>query len=998
MGSVLREAGFSETDFAAGLDRPAGRRPDRPARAQSVAATPVAAPSARWKRPRKNRGSFSPTPPDSATNLAARLRAAGARCRVARPRRTISPRRRPTPSPCARKRRRIGRQLLEACADDAPLERIVYLWNLDAQIDDDAVDGHRRFAAPHPGARSDAARRRNCGSIRSRAAPSRRAATPSPTAVAQAPAIGLFRVILNEHPNFACRGIDLPPAASDGRCDACSGANCCAQTRSAKSPSAAKRATSSASTAAGRRVEQSLDPAVPLRLESRERGHLDTLRFAPFALPPCGPGEVLIEVKAAGMNFRDVLKALALYPGEAPGRAHLRRRSRRHRQGRRRGRDARRAGRSRVRPRRLRPCDPDARARRRCAPHSGGSVVRGSGDAARGLHDFVACAEKRGAAAQGRDASSSTRARAASAWRRSRSRIISARKSSPAAGSPTKRALLKTLGVKHVIDSRRGDFAEAVMELTDRRGVDVVLNALAGEAIPMGLSCLAEFGRFIEIGKRDIYQNSRIPLWPLRRNASFHVVAMDAVFSGDEALTREMLASLPNWSRKARSRRCPSAPSRRAASMRRSGSWRAASISAKSSCRSRRRLCRGAANRSHRRSTIKPDGCYLITGAFGGFGKVLAEVAGGMRRAAPRAHAAAAARRHRKRKPSSQSLRDRGVNVQVVRADVGSAEDVARLLAEIRAGDQPLRGVFHLAMVIDDAPLAALNRERMRDRDGAKGAWRLAAARRHTAISPLDCFVMFSSVSSIFGNPAQGNYGAANAFLDSLAHHRRALGLPALTMNWGVLGGEGYVARNERVAEFLARQGTTELSPGEVMSIARIVASSPATRRSRRSASTGRSGGNSSAGMQENPLLERIFAAVEGQESGGVDERLAAQDRVRRAGRKAKPSSPQAVREVVGSVLRVKPDSLRDDQPLTDLGLDSLMGVEIENSLEAAIGVALPPTSLMRARTIGQIATLIAGHVGGTAPATATTPANGSMPVAEPATSTVEVDLDALSD
>src|SRR6266702_2976162 len=129
--------------------------------------------------------------------------------------------------------------------------------------------------------------------------------------------------------------------------------------------------------------------------------------------------------------------------------------------------------------------------------------------------------------------SSSTRARAASGWRRSRSRIISA-------GSATKRALLKTLGVKHVIDSRRGDFAEAVMELTGRRGVDVVLNALAAEAIPMGLSCLAEFGRFIEIGKRDIYQNSRIPLWSLRRNASFHVVAMDAVFSGDESLTRQM--------------------------------------------------------------------------------------------------------------------------------------------------------------------------------------------------------------------------------------------------------------------------------------------------------------------------------------------------------------------------------------------------------------------------------------------------------------------------
>jgi acyl carrier protein len=98
------------------------------------------------------------------------------------------------------------------------------------------------------------------------------------------------------------------------------------------------------------------------------------------------------------------------------------------------------------------------------------------------------------------------------------------------------------------------------------------------------------------------------------------------------------------------------------------------------------------------------------------------------------------------------------------------------------------------------------------------------------------------------------------------------------------------------------------------------------------------------------------------------------------------------VRETVGSVLRVKPDSLRDDQPLTDLGLDSLMGVEIETSLEAAVGVALPPTSLMRARTIGQIASLIAGHLGGAAPVAESTP------VPAQAEATNAVDLDAISD
>ncbi len=102
------------------------------------------------------------------------------------------------------------------------------------------------------------------------------------------------------------------------------------------------------------------------------------------------------------------------------------------------------------------------------------------------------------------------------------------------------------------------------------------------------------------------------------------------------------------------------------------------------------------------------------------------------------------------------------------------------------------------------------------------------------------------------------------------------------------------------------------------------------------------------------------------------------------------------MREVVGSVLRVKPDSLRDDQPLTDLGLDSLMGVEIETSLEAAVGISLPPTSLMRARTIGQIASLIAGQMGG-----ATTVAEPALAVAtaEAASEAVsEVDLEALSD
>jgi acyl carrier protein/short-subunit dehydrogenase len=388
--------------------------------------------------------------------------------------------------------------------------------------------------------------------------------------------------------------------------------------------------------------------------------------------------------------------------------------------------------------------------------------------------------------------------------------------------------------------------------------------------------------------------------------------------------------------------------------------------------------------------SIKPDGCYLITGAFGGFGKVLAQwlvklgarhlvLAGRSGAATPEAAAFV------------EKLRAEGIGVQVVKADAGSAADIERVISEIRAGKQPLRGLFHLAMVIDDAPLADLTRERMNAVlvPKARGAWLLHEA---TKDLPLECFVMFSSVSSIFGNPAQGNYSAANAFLDALSHHRHALGLPALTMNWGVLGGEGYVARNERVGEYLARQGTGSLSPGEVTTILEgsLVAGNTQVIAIRVDWAKWRQFFRS---VQENPLLEHILSAVEGQESGGVTSDW--KHKIESASPEEKEAViADAVRDVVGSVLRVKPDSLRNDQPLTDLGLDSLMGVEIENSLEAAVGVALPPASLMRARTIGQIASLIAGHMGGKAAA----PTAAPTPAPTEAISAEEVDLDAISE
>jgi acyl transferase domain-containing protein/NADPH:quinone reductase-like Zn-dependent oxidoreductase/NAD(P)-dependent dehydrogenase (short-subunit alcohol dehydrogenase family)/SAM-dependent methyltransferase/acyl carrier protein len=994
--AVLRETGFAETASLPGLLGPEGEGQigilaRKPWHDLSLAASP--SPETFLEMPAEKSWLIFADASGLGDKLVSKLQAIGVRCRFARRGDHFALDRKGAFTLRA-EALEDWKRLLHECGGDAPPERFVYLWSLDAsQLDaeeDAALMGTDALLHLIQAIEETKYSTKLRIDLVTRGAQSPGRARNA-VAVGQAPLIGLLRVILNEYPNFSGRGIDLPPEASSS--DESLLWSELLREDAEREIAFRGEARYVQRIARGRAPhEEWLDPGVPLRLESSERGHLDTLVFTPFTLPACGAGEVLIEVKAAGMNFRDVLKALALYPGEAP--------------------DARIFG--------------DEVAGIVKAVGTGVDHVA-PGDRVFGLAVFglASCTLARGGNVRRIPGDLSFEQAATlpvvfmTAWHALRN-VARMRKGErilvhagaggvgmaaiqialhlgaeifATAGSPAKRSLLETLGVRHVMDSRRADFADTVMELTGRRGVDVVLNSLAAEAIPMGLSCLSEFGRFVEIGKRDIYQNTRIPLWPLRRNASFHVVAMDAVFAGDEALTRQMLEEI---SRLVENGALFPLPFRSYPACRVDSAFR---LMAQGKHIGKVVVAFPEAFLPRRGEplrpafAINPEGCYLITGAFGGFGKVLAKwlVEGGARHLVLTGRNGAAT-------PDAESfvraLRNRGVDVRVVQADIGSPADVVRLMAEIRSASRPLRGLFHLAMVIDDAPLASLTRERIRSVMAPKayGAWLLHESTREFE---LDCFVMFSSVSSIFGNPAQSSYGAANAFLDSLAQHRHALGLPALTVNWGVLGDEGYVARNTRVAEFLARQGTTALSPREVMALleSSLTAGVTQVMAIRVDWAKWR---QFFRGMQENPLLERIFSAVEGQETSGAPNDLRL---------KIEAAAPeevagiigQAVREAVGSVLRVKPDMLRDDQPLTDLGLDSLMGVEIENSIEGSLGVALPQASLIRARTIGQIVALIAEHMGAKSAGSALAATAARMTTPESA-SADEVNLEALSD
>lgn len=191
---------------------------------------------------------------------------------------------------------------------------------------------------------------------------------------------------------------------------------------------------------------------------------------------------------------------------------------------------------------------------------------------------------------------------------------------------------------------------------------------------------------------------------------------------------------------------------------------------------------------------LRPDGTYLITGGLGGLGLavarwMIAQNAGHLvlvGRTAPGAAAAAAV----------EKMRRVGGDISVMSADVAVGEELARVLEHIRTSLPPLRGIVHAAGVVDNAAIVNLDADRMARvlAPKVRGAWNLHVA---TAREQLDFFVLFSSAVSVLGSPGQGNYAAANSYLDVLSHFRHRAGLPAISINWGPWVDIGLVASGD---------------------------------------------------------------------------------------------------------------------------------------------------------------------------------------------------------
>ncbi|MGA8220651.1 MAG: SDR family NAD(P)-dependent oxidoreductase [Candidatus Acidiferrales bacterium] len=521
------------------------------------------------------------------------------------------------------------------------------------------------------------------------------------------------------------------------------------------------------------------------------------------------------------------------------------------------------------------------------------------------------------------------------------------------AGSAAKRSYVESLGVRDVFDSRSLAFADEIRERTEGRGVDVVLNSLAGEALERGIALLAPYGRFVELGKSDIYQNHRVELSPFKQNLSFFAFDLDRLLAEKPEVAGEALHEVV--SQLASGTLVP--PPCRTFEM--AELQDAMRFMAQAKHVGKVVLRNGTAMkvrpevREH--PPVSGNATYLITGGLGGLGLEVARwlVEQGAKaivllgRSKPSAEA----------EKSVSELRNlgAGARIEIFRGDVSRADDVSRMLEFIRANMPPLRGIVHAAMVLEDAPLAKLDGGSL-DRVMAPkslGAWNLHC---QTLGMPLDFFVSFSSITSLLGIQGQANYAAANAFLDSFAAYRRARKLPATTINWGVISESGYVARHQEVGEQLTKHGILSFSPAQALEVMSELLRREAVSIMAASIDWKRHGEAAPLTATSNRTRHLIPTenAPARTGSGSLRVQLEEEEPARRRGH-----VEQYLREQLGKLLGTPPARLEADRPLTELGLDSLIAAELTVVFQRDLGVEIAGSKLLSGASLGDLAAQI---------------------------------------
>ncbi len=859
------------------------------------------------------------------------------------------------------------RTVLDECfPDDRTCSGVVYLWGLDAPPSD--ASGGRASAE---------AVRLTSGALQAvqevvrrgwRELPRLWLVTRGTCPVEEAPMSGalqgalwgLGRVVALEHPELRCTCVDLDASAPAGDAEAL-----------LRELGAGLEEEQVALRVAGRHVarlarrvalaESQGTPMLPagrrsFRVEPLSQGLLGEVVTRASERGRPGPGEVEIAVEAASLNFIDVMKVMGIYPGLPPGPPSL-------------GLDC--AGRVVALGEGVTGLEV-GQAVVSFAPGSLGShvvteaafvvpVSRGLSmeDASSvpsvfmtawyALHHLARLREGERilihSAAGGLGLAAVQLARALGA------EVLAT------AGTPEKRELLRSMGLSCVMDSHTLAFADEVMRVTEGKGVDVVLNSLSGDAISRSLEVLASDGRFLEVGKRDIYDGRALDMSVFRKRLSYMAIDMVGLREQRPELCAQVLREVMEQMESGRLRPLPLQCfpiSRVSEAIRFMAQGQHVGKLVVSMVDPELRLVPPRPG-----FTVRPDASYLITGGLGGLGLEAARwlVSNGARcllllgRHEPSAFAIS----------RIEQLRAAGVRVEVAQTDVADAKSLSELLERTRGGELPrLRGVLHCAGLLDDGILEHLEPERLRRVMDPKiqGAWNLHEL---TLGDSLDFFVLYSSMAGLVGTPGQGNYAAANAAMDALAHYRHQQGLPVLSVSWGPFSEVGLAVAQSNRGERLAWRGMSSLTPrqGEALlerlleeGSVHVAAVELDVRQWLESFPSAAalsvweelvSEGQGNASRSRSDFLTELRQAVPGSRQGLLESYL---------------------RDRISQILRIDPSRVGRHEPFRSLGLDSLMSLELRNRIESVLELKLSVALLWAHSTLSALATHLLEQIG----------------------------------
>ena len=532
-------------------------------------------------------------------------------------------------------------------------------------------------------------------------------------------------------------------------------------------------------------------------------------------------------------------------------------------------------------------------------------------------------------------------------------------------GSQEKRDTLKNkfgLNDDQIFSSRDDSFVKGCLEYTNGKGVDVVLNSLAGKLLHATWPCVNAFGRFIEVGKSNINGNTKIDMDPFRRNVTFASVDLVTMFEHNKALSSKVFKECCEMVHEGKLQ--PPEPITTFTYAEVHKAFRLMQMgkhTGKLVLMPKEDDIVPVLPQTYREGTLFKEGkTYLLVGGLGGLGRTLAEwmVRKGAKSLAFLSRSGDARPEARR---LVEWLRERKVQVEVYKGDISEYEAVKSAVDAIDA--QKLGGVFQAAMILQDAPYEQMTYKQWFTgfNPKVKGTWNLHKA---TLESKLDFFICFSSLSTTIGGKAQANYSAGNAYLDALMRYRRELGLKGTTMNCGMIVGVGAVAEDAALEAIMKRFGYDAVNEEEVLYQCEeaVLAEMNSTTNARGVDTyqiiTGINLQRDDLYWAQAPKFRNLYANHDFSGSGkseGAAKNLSVTLRSAADLEERTALLCQAFIEKIAAVLAVGAETITPTNSLAVYGLDSLVAVELRNWFLKSVGVDIALFDVLGAKTINTL-------------------------------------------